>query len=390
MIFPKLHVYALTASSLLAISAASRVQIPLSREPLQDIPLLGFGTWNLDRNNASDVVSEALNAGFRHFDCAAIYRDEREVGTGLRKGLKSAGLKREDIWVTSKLWNNHHSPSLVPKALNETLTDLDTPYLDLYLMHWPVSSENGRTEIDYLDTWHAMIKLVEAKLVRHIGVSNFSPSQLHALIESAPDNPPFAHQMEVHPYLQQKGFVDWHRLNNIHITAYSPLGNMNPTYTTWRKAKSAEAVPPLLSNGLMREIAETRSCTPAQVALQWGRSRGTSVILKSAHTQRIKENYASLQCNLEPEDIQRIESQLPTKRFNNPSASWGVDLYDGLEDATSSAELGSSTLMTTSRMALEDAWNRLRTLGNAIADLQIRTGPESNRDQSLRSGCWCV
>ena len=214
-----------------------------------------------------------------------------------------------------------------------------------------------------------MTKLLRTGRVRHIGVSNFSPAQLRALIKSSPAHPPFAHQLELHPYLQQQGFVDWHRLNNIHVTAYSPFGNMNPTYNTQWKANSAAHVPPLLSNDLIKEIAEARSCTPAQVALQWGRSRGTSVIPKSAHSDRVKENLASLECNLQTEDIQLIESQLPTKRFNNPSASWGVDLYDGLEDTGATSEAMAGTFIERGSVIFSLAKDKVRSAVFGAADL---------------------
>lgn len=207
-------------------------------------------------------------------------------------------------------------------------------------MHWPVASANGRNIISYKSTWHAMSLLTKPvpspgnpepshPLVRHIGVSNFSPKQIESLLEIAK---PYAHQYESHPYLPQKQFLEWHMKHGIHVTAYSPLGNANPTYTTWRKHVSAAAVPPLLSNPVIVAIAAERGCTPAQVALRWGTGRGTSVIPKSAHRERIEENWASLGCKLDEDDWETLEA-LPVKRFNDPSRGWGVPLYEGLEDA---------------------------------------------------------
>lgn len=180
-----------------------------------------------------------------------------------------------------------------------------------------------------------MTKLLATKKVRHIGVSNFSPTQLTALLASHPRNKPYAHQLETHPYLPQDGFLATHKTLGIHVTAYSPLGNMNPTYTSWRKERAAEAVPPLLDNDIVKSIAEDRDCTPAQVALAWGMKRGTSVIPKSKHEDRIIENYETVEkCRLEKSDFKRLE-ELPVKRFNNPSKAWGVPLYDGLQDSAS-------------------------------------------------------
>ena len=280
--------------------------------------------------------------------------------------------RRYDIFISKTLKLIHdgsHSPDLVPHALNKTLSDLGLTYLDLYLMHWPVSSENGTTKIDYIDTWKGMTKLLSTGKVRHIGVSNFSPPQLQALMDSTPQYPPYAHQMELHPYLQQTEWLEWHRLNGIHVTAYSPFGNTNPTYTSWRKGNAAVAVPPLLENDLIVDIASNRGCTPAQVALQWGMLRGTSVIPKSMHTDRIDENYKSLDCHLEQQDIDRIDTDLPTKRFNNPSSGWGVDLFEGLQDVPSSKGLGDLKALGRVVAGMKSALAKVRRLLRESRDL---------------------
>jgi len=173
-----------------------------------------------------------------------------------------------------------------------------------------------------------MVQLLHAGKVRHIGVSNFSPAQMSNLIAHSAVKP-FAHQMELHPYLQQSAWVQWHQAHGIHVTAYSPLGNSNPTYGDPSKGD----VPALLKNKAVKKIAEERSCTPATVVLAWGISRGTSVIPKSQHPDRISENYEAKKCDLRYEDLKVIE-ELGRKylhRFNNPSKSWGVDLYEGLD-----------------------------------------------------------
>ncbi|CAF9936506.1 MAG: hypothetical protein HETSPECPRED_010355 [Heterodermia speciosa] len=295
------------------------------------MPLLGFGTWNLDKSNVSTAVSTALLTGYRHIDGAAIYGNEKEVGKGIAHGLAELGLRREDIWVTSKLWNDHHERSKVGEALDTTLTDLGIDYLDLYLMHWPVASVGGRNTIDYIETWHAMEKLLRTGKVRHIGVSNFDPVQLNRLIKRSAIKPAF-HQFELHPYLQQNEWVQVHKDHGINVTAYSPFGNTNPTYTA--PGDDENEPPLLLENSIIANIALVRGCTPAQVVLAWGIHRGTSVIPKSSHAARIEENYGTLRCQLQKSDFEEITAigEKYVRRFNNPAKGWGVDLYEGLED----------------------------------------------------------
>jgi len=294
-------------------------------------PLIGFGTWNLKTSaeNTSAAVSIAIQAGYRQIDCAAAYGNEKAVGKGIADGLKKANLTREQIWITSKLWNDHHEdPSLVEAGLKQTLEDLGLDYLDLYLMHWPVGSEGkGKTHLDYVSTWRSMIALPKTKAL-NIGVCNFSPSQLRHLI-SKTGVKPFAHQMELHPYLQQSSWITAHQALGISITAYSPLANTNPTYD------DKKGPPALLKNDVMVDIAKERGCTPAQVALAWGMNRGTSVIPKSSHEAFIVENLASQECELGYEDLAKLKlmGNKYLTRFNNPSESYGVALFEGLDDA---------------------------------------------------------
>jgi alcohol dehydrogenase (NADP+) len=250
------------------------------------------------------------------------------VGKGIHEGLKKAGLSRDDIWVTSKLWNDHHDPSRVGAAIDSTLSDLGLDYLDLYHMHWPVAETRKGNEIYFLETWEAMVQLVQSGKTRRIGISNFSPSQLDTLLNHT-THIPYAHQMELHPYLQQKDWIEYHRMRGIHVTAYSPLGGTNPTYH--RKAKDMPT--PLLKNKAMIKLAEKHNTTTAGISLAWGMSRGTSIIPKSAHAERIEENLASKQIELDSDD-QEVLAKLGRKftfRFNNPSKGWKVKLYEGLE-----------------------------------------------------------
>ncbi|KAL8717871.1 MAG: hypothetical protein Q9181_008268, partial [Wetmoreana brouardii] len=296
------------------------------------IPGLGFGTWNLDKSNVSEAVSAALQTGYRHLDCATAYYNQKEVGKGIAHGLKKADISRSDIWVTSKLWNDHHDPSRVEEALDQTLSDLGLEYLDLWLMHWPVatSPDTGENKLDYLDAWHAMEKLhKQTDKLRNIGICNFSPGQLEILITNS-TTIPAVHQFEIHPYLPQSDWVNWHKILGIQVTAYSPFANTNPTYTP-----NDDDPPFLLKNTEMIAVAKRSGCTTAQVALAWGWYRGYSVIPKSSHLEYIKENFGAIDCHPSKGDLRRIDrlSDKYLKRFNNPSKGWGVKLYEGLQDS---------------------------------------------------------
>lgn len=165
--------------------------------------------------------------------------------------------------------------------------------------------------------------------VHHLGISNFSPQQLREII-SKTGVKPYAQQMELHPYLQQTSWIATHKALGISVTAYSPLGNSNPVYKD-----DSENPPPLLKNDLLVRIGERIGCTPAQVSLSWGITRGTSVIPKSSHREHIEQNLGALDCELGVKDLGEITLMEKdyVKRFNNPSKNWGVKLFDGLQDA---------------------------------------------------------
>jgi len=326
-------------TTLLLAGRVSADQIPIqpSRKGL-DIPPIGLGLWNSKDEDATKAVEYAFEAGYIHLDSAAAYNNEEYVGRSLNSSSSSSSHlpPRHKYWVTSKLWNTAHQPKLVAPALNKTLSDLAIPYLDLYLMHWPVAflpnESPGRSVIDQdtsiLDTWHAMEDLVRANMTRYIGVSNFSPRQLDEVLKHC-DICPYAHEFETHPYLQQQEFVDWHAKNNITVIAYSPLANINPTY----KDKYPD-IDPILEDPFWKDMASEKNCATAQAILAWGIQRGTVVIPKSVHEKRIAENLGSVNVSFSKKEMRKIEMQDKRSRFNNPSKGWGVELFEGLDDGT--------------------------------------------------------
>lgn len=252
--------------------------------------------------------------------------NEDKVG----EGIAASNVPRQDIWVTSKLWNTDHRPENVHRAIDKTLSDLGVGYLDLYLMHWPVAFIPGSnyldTETSIEDTWQAMEDLVRQRKTRFIGVSNFSPDDLDRILAVC-SICPYAHEFETHPYLQQQDFVDRHLDMGIDVIAYSPLGNTNPQY-------GGGGVPALLDDPFWSALAATKNITVAQAVLAWGRQRGTIVIPKSVHEAYIDQNLESRGVALTEEDMSEIARQDKKSRFNNPGRSWGVDLFRGLDDPT--------------------------------------------------------
>ncbi|OGM39571.1 hypothetical protein ABOM_011783 [Aspergillus bombycis] len=202
-----------------------------------EIPAIGFGTWQ-DAEAQENAVAEAIKAGYRHIDTARVYGTENAVG----KAINKSGVPREELFITTKLWNNKHHPDDVAQALQDSLNDLDLEYVDLYLMHWPVAwkrgdelfpKENGKPaviDVDFVDTYKAMEKLLSTGKVKAIGVSNFSKAEMEHLLKNT-SVVPAAHQLEGHPWLQQRSFVDWHKEKGIHVTHYSPFGNQNELYS---------------------------------------------------------------------------------------------------------------------------------------------------------------
>ncbi len=295
-----------------------------------EMPLIGMGTWKSEPNKVGEAVKYALlEAGYKHIDCASIYNNEAEVGHAFSESFTT--IPRESIFITSKLWNTKHKSEDVEKACRQTLNDLQLEYLDLYLMHWGIAfqsgdnpkpvDENGHaiiTNIPVKETWQAMEKLVELKLVKSIGVANFSRSQLDSLLSYA-EIKPAVNQIEMHPYLSQVELLKYCKSKGIVVTAYSPLG---------RLGVSTYEVPRLHDEPIILVLAKKYNKSVAQILLNWGLLRGTVVIPKSVSPERIKENIGAYDFALTRDDIKQIDSLNKDFRFVDPSKDWGFDYFN--------------------------------------------------------------
>ncbi|XP_077981454.1 aldo-keto reductase family 1 member A1-A-like [Glandiceps talaboti] len=284
------------------------------------LPMVGLGTWTVFELGVMEhAVNAALNCGYRHFDCAWAYKTEEEIGRAL-KGRVGKDIKREDVFITSKLWNTMHAAEDVKPACQQTLKDLGLDYLDLFLMHWPVPYKNIApdycppndisglvprhpddsvmcSDVSFLDTWAAMETLVDEGLCMHIGLANFNSKQIDEILENCRIKPAVL-QVEVHPYLNQSKLITFCQKKGIVVTAYSPLG----APTGYHQVKAD-----ILHDPILKSIGKKYNKTPAQVALRFEIQRGVTVIPKSQNPARIAENIQLFDFNLTDKDMQTIE-----------------------------------------------------------------------------------
>ncbi|KAK6931668.1 NADP-dependent oxidoreductase domain [Dillenia turbinata] len=289
-------------------------EMPLKGSNNKAIPLIGYGTaeypFGASKELMKDSILHAIRLGYRHFDTASLYESEQPLGEAMAKALELGIIKsRDELFITSKLWCcDAHRERVLP-ALQQSLKNLGLEYIDLYLIHWPVSLKPGEYELpvkkkdlhpmDFKSVWEGMEEVKELGLTKFIGVSNFSCDKLEMLLSTA-KTPPAVNQVEMNPLWQQKRLRQFCKEKGIHVTAYSPLGAKGTLWGTNR----------VMECEVLKEIAFAREKTVAQVCLRWAFEQEVSLLVKSFNKERIKQNLDIFDWKLNPEDLEMI-NQIP-------------------------------------------------------------------------------
>lgn len=278
----------------------------------EEMPALGFGTFLSNDNEAEEAVKVAIDCGYRHIDTAFVYENEVEVGRAVNQKIREGVVSRSDLFIVSKLGGIHHDPKLVEHACRLSLKKLDLDYLDLFLIHLPVGmryiSDNilhtQPNEADYLDTWHAMEKLVDLGLVKSIGISNFNSQQTERIVQNCRIKP-VTNQVECHPGFNQKKLVEYSKKHEIVITAYAPLARPQPE-NRW---------PGFLYDSTAKALEQKYGKNSVQICLRYLMQSGVVPIPKSVTRSRIENNFDVLDFELSAEDMKTMDSYNTGRRL---------------------------------------------------------------------------
>ncbi|RIA93022.1 xylose reductase 2 [Glomus cerebriforme] len=309
----------------------------------QLMPLIGVGMWQVPRDKATNLVIESLKIGYRLVDAASDYGNEKEIGLGLKKAFDTGIVKREDIFVTSKLWNTNHARKHVREACERSLRDLQLDHLDLYLIHFPISlkyvdpdvrqpaewfddvekKETIPENITIQETWQAMEELVDAGLVKNIGVSNFCGALILELLKFARIKPSVL-QIEHSPYLTQERLINYVKSQGIAVTGYSNFGNLSYKGVF----PHADSAPILFDQPVIKELANKYGKSPAQIVLKWSIQRQIAIIPKSLKPERLAQNRDLSGFELTQEELHKISSLNTNLRFNDPGLYSIFPIFD--------------------------------------------------------------
>eukprot|EP00548_Thalassiothrix_antarctica_P001393 CAMPEP_0194146676 /NCGR_PEP_ID=MMETSP0152-20130528/21283_1 /TAXON_ID=1049557 /ORGANISM="Thalassiothrix antarctica, Strain L6-D1" /LENGTH=340 /DNA_ID=CAMNT_0038847249 /DNA_START=81 /DNA_END=1103 /DNA_ORIENTATION=+ len=312
-----------------------------------DMPVVAYGTFRSARGEVAKGVQDAINAGYRHFDLAHIYGNEKEVGDVFKSIFDAGTIKREDLFITGKLWNSDHDVEIVPQACDHSLQNLGLTYFDLYLIHFPIgwkftgldtpgwgASELSDTSL--IDTWRAMESLTDNGKCRSIGVSNYPMILMHDLVTQARIRPA-VNQIEVHAYYSRESLVNYCHSRDICVTAHTPLGG---GLANTKEYGLGENFAPMIDPTVVK-IAEQKSKSPAQVLLRWLLQRNIVVLPKSVKSERIVQNFDVFDFELdasEMEDMNKLDKYVSYKTNPNPLSAFlggkdcfsqeGTDIFD--------------------------------------------------------------
>ena len=319
----------------------------MESQTLPSIPKIGLGTWKMDNDKVYEVVLKAIKIGYRYIDCAWEYENEVGVGKAIKEAIDTGIVKREDLFIVTKLWNTYHRPELVEVNIKDSLKRLNLTYVDLYLIHWPLAFKPGddpyprvNDHIQYdkvplCDTWKAMEELTKSTkdrpfLTKYIGVSNFPSILLHDLIMYSTIKP-VANQIESHLYLQQPNLIKWCEKNNIIVMAYSPLGGSYDYGNTITDKKFEHP----LKNSVVVSLAKQKNCSTSDIIYAWHRQRADKYVIvsKSENEDRLRQALkimdGTLKINLTKEEMELLAKEDKNLRLNDAAkVFWEIPSFE--------------------------------------------------------------